>query len=71
MIGVIFANQGDCATGGEYQESKAGYFQPELVSNSGKVLQRGAGAADDGAKGPAALYLLPCYPGGYSELARG
>ena len=71
VIGVVFANQGDSATRSKYQESKAGYFQPELVGNSGKVPQRSTDAAHQGAKGPAALHLLPCYPGSYSEFARG
>ena len=68
VIGVVFANQRDRAPASEHQESKARDFQPELVSNSGKMLQRSPGTAHHSAKGPAALHVLPCYPGGYSEF---
>lgn len=71
MIRVVFANEGDRASRSEHQESKARYFQPELVGNSGKVPQRRAGSAHHRAEGPAALYLLPGYAGSDSEFARG
>ena len=70
VISIVFANHRVHPRGGENQESKARDFQPELVSNSGKVLQRSPGAAHHSAKGPAALHLLPCYAGGYSKFAR-
>jgi len=66
VVGVVFANQGDCASDSEYQEGKPRYLQPELVGNSGKVLQSSAGAAHHGAKGSAPLHLLPCYAGSHS-----
>jgi len=69
VVGVVFANQGDCASDSEYQEGKPRYLQPELVGNSGKVLQRSSGAAHHGAEGTASLHLLPRNPGGYSEFA--
>ena len=70
MIRIVFANQGDRASCSEHQESKAGYFQPELVGNSGKVPQRRTGSAHHCAEGPAALYMLPGYAGHDSEFAR-
>ncbi len=70
VISIVFANQRERARGGEHQESKARDFQPELVSNSGKVPQCSPGTAHHGTKSSATLHVLPDYAGGYSKFAR-
>ena len=68
---VVFAIGGKTTSGGKHQESKASYLQPELVDNSGEMLERRSSPAHHGAERPAALDMLPGNASCYTQFAGG
>ena len=71
MVGAVFAISGKPTGGREHQESKASYFQPELMGYPGEMLERGTSPAHHCAERPAALYVLPGDPGSDAQFTGG